>query len=687
MATPHPLIDEQHTPDGIAVLALNSGRLNTLSRPLRIGLIDALDRCEADPAVRAVVVHGAQGVFSAGADLNEFDSGVGLSEPSLHRTIAEFLDGMSTPVVALIEGMALGGGLELALACHYRVATADAVLALPEVTLGLMPGAGGTQRLPRATDVRTALDLILTGRRVTADAFAEGRLISAFVGEDAAGDAIRFAERIVAQPAPRLRDVAIDTDEVRALLQLVERSTPAGPARSALDAVGSGIDDIDEGFAAELRLFRELATSEASSSRRHIFLAERAARRVQGIRDRGSAVGRVGIVGGGTMGRGIALAHALAGIEVVLVEAGEGERDASARALDRETRRADRSGDADLLLERIRLTTRMQDLADVDLVIEAVPEIMELKRDVFDRIVACVPAGTPIASNTSSLDIDVLGRECGRPEDVVGLHFFSPAHVMRLVEVVRGARTSDAVLATAISHVERLGKRPVVSAVAPGFIGNRILEAANREVGLMLLEGATAAGIDAALERWGMRMGPLRVLDLVGNDVPMLTRVAAGTADRLEWRVSAELVARGRLGVKTGAGWYRYEGRTPLPDAEVDAIVREVASAAGIPQVAIGEREIVERYVLALVNEGAAVLDEGVAARGGDIDVVFVDGYGFPADRGGPMHFADALGAPNVARIMARFARRPGGERWRPHPLIERTAAADRLLGEWSAVA
>jgi 3-hydroxyacyl-CoA dehydrogenase len=694
-----PLIEERPSSHGVVALTMRHGRLNTLVRPLRTELLDALDRAEHDESVRAVVLRG-DGVFSAGAELTEFDSGQGLAEPSLHATIADFLDEMSTPVVAAIEGMALGGGLELALACHYRVATPDATLGLPEVTFGFLPGAGGTQRLPRALGVTTGLDLMLQGTSVRAADVEGTALVAALLGEDPLADAVAFAAGVAGDPVPRLRDVALRDDDAEAFLSLAARSVRGDEPRAAIvAAVAAGLDDVDQGFAQEQRLFRELADTEGASARRHLFLAERAARRRPKRDGAGAADAvkppavRVGVVGGGTMGRGIALAHALAGLQVVVVETDAERRDAAERAIAADAERTARSSRkpgrrpvaADELVARIACTTELADLRDADLVIEAVPEIMALKRDVFTRLDALLPSGAVLATNTSSLDVDEIAATTSRPEDVVGLHFFSPAHVMRLLEIVRGSRTSPATLAFALSHAEALAKVPVVSGVAPGFIGNRIQEASSREVGLMLLEGATPSQIDGALERWGMRMGPLRVLDLVGNDVPMLTRRATGTADALEWAPAAALVERGRLGVKTGRGWYRYDDGSAQHDTEVIEMVADLARAAGVAPREHTDREIVERAVLSMVGEGAAVLDEGVAARAGDIDVVFAHGYGFPSGRGGPMHFADTLGLRNVVRIMDRYARRAGGDHWAPHPLITQRAHTDEPLARWEA--
>ncbi len=690
MPTPREaLIEERRTDAGVLSLALRNGRLNTLTRGLRTALIQALDRAEEDDRVTAVVIHGGSGMFSAGADLNEFDSGAGLAEPSLHGTISDFLDGMRTPVVALLDGVALGGGLELALACHYRLATPHVLLGLPEISFGFLPGAGGTQRLPRALGLERGLSLMLTGDRIRAEEVGEGGLLDRIVRGDAPAEAIDFAAQVADAPVPRLRDIRMDGADTESLLAFAARSVRgSSPREAVVAAVSAGVRDIDKGFAEEQRLFRDLAASEGAAARRHLFLAERAARRAPVSVRTSDRPEIIGIVGGGTMGRGIALAHALAGFTVRLVEAGEPQLTATIAALAVDAERASRSRKGptksrDELLSLISATADMNHLADVDLVIEAVPEIMDIKVDVFRRLDAIVRPGAILATNTSSLDVDEIAAVTGRAQDVVGLHFFSPAQVMRLLEVVRGARTSDDVLAVVLGHADRLGKVPVVSGVGPGFIGNRILEASNREVGLLLLEGASPGQIDSAMRGWGMRMGPLQVLDLVGNEVPMDARRATGDAAALEWRVASELVDRGWLGVKSGRGWYRYDGSTPMPDPEVDTVIREVADAAGIARRELSETEIVERTILAMINEGAAVLEEGIASRASDIDVVFANGYGFPTERGGPMHFADSMGLRNVVRILDRFAGRPGGERWRPRALLEHCVTSDEALSGW----
>ena len=687
LSSPSTLIEERLASGGVLTLELRNGRVNTLTRPFRTQLIDALDRAEHDSAVRVVVLRG-DGVFSAGADLHEFDSGEGLAEPSLHGTINTFLDGMSTPVVAVIEGVALGGGLELALASHYRIAAADSIVGLPEIGFAFIPGAGGTQRLPRAVGVERALVMMLEGARVAATELADTDLIDELVADvrdlDAAVSA--FAERIADASPRRLRDVMLDADRTQALLDIAARGANTQWTASLVEAVRAGVVDFDHGVAEEQRLFAQLADTDTAAARRHLFLAERAARRTPGgtVGTEGlPRMERVSVIGGGTMGRGIAIAHALAGITVDVIEVDDAAASMTTAALANDIERAARRSplSAESIRARLSVGADRDVLAEADLVIEAVPEVFELKSTVLAGAFQRMRDGAVLATNTSSLDVDALAQKLPAPDSLVGMHFFAPAYVMRLVEVVRGAATSDRVLATTMRHASRLGKVPVVSGVGPGFIGNRILEAANREVGHLLLEGAAVDEIDGALEGWGMRMGPLRVLDLVGNDVPMLVREAQGTADAIEWSPTRALIQHGWLGVKSGRGWYRYDGGRAQVDPKVESLLASLRAQNGADGSGVPTREtIVDRVVLALVNESAAVVREGIAARGGDIDVVFAEGYGFPADRGGPMHYADRRGLANVVRVMERFARQLGAERWTPDPLLRERAAAGRTL-------
>ena len=654
-----------------AVVLMDNQPVNCLDRALRTDLLGVLEEVEHDSAVAAVVLAGAGRTFSAGADLAEFDRGEALLEPSLHLTITGMLDGMRTPVVAAIHGTALGGGLELALACHYRLATPDTRLGLPEITLGLIPGAGGTQRLPRAVGFEEALNLILGGSPVTGTVARKLGLVDEVVDGDLVGTAVRFAERVQLTAPPRLRDVEVRSPERAGLIAFARRA--AGRNRAALpgtdyalDALAATARPFDDGLATELRLFQTLCASTVARAFRYRFLAERRASRVKATGSRLPQVATAAVIGGGTMGRGIALALLAAGISVVVVETAQDRADAAAAAiraeLDRGRLKPDRIG-------RFRSEVGLRHIGDADLVIEAVFEELTVKQAVFAEMDRHAKPGALLASNTSSLDLDAIAAVTGRPGDVVGLHFFSPADVMRLVEIIEGAATSADTLARAARLTRQLNKIGVVSGVGDGFIGNRVMDAYVRQAMILLSRGVPPDRVDAVLESWGMAMGPFRVLDLVGNDIPWQARQARG-ATGPEWWLADRLAERGRLGRKSGAGWYRYPQRTLNP--EVADLIAEWCRDPAV----ISDDEIVQRCVYALVNEAAAVMQDGVARRASDIDVVFLNGYGFPAERGGPLHHADHIGLDRVVRAMRRFA-------WTPTPLLTEYARHGLSITTW----
>ena len=654
-----------------AVVLMDNQPVNCLDRALRTDLLAVLEEVEHDPAVTAVVLTGAGRTFSAGADLAEFDRGEALLEPSLHLTITGMLDAMRTPVVAAIHGSALGGGLELALACHYRIATPDARLGLPEITLGLIPGAGGTQRLPRAVGFEAALNLVLDGRSVRGTEARELGLVDEVVDSDLVGTAVRFAERVELTAPRRLRDVEVRAPEREGLIAFARRAAarnraaPAGTS-SALDALAATALPFDEGLATELRLFQTLCASTAAPAFRYRFLAERRAGRVKTTGSRVPGVATAAVIGGGTMGRGIALALLAAGISVVVVETAQDRADAAAAAvraeLDRGRHRPEQVG-------RFRTEVGLHHIGDADLVIEAVFEDLAVKQVVFAEMDRHAKPGALLASNTSSLDLDAIAGATRRPADVVGLHFFSPANVMRLVEIVEGAATSADTLARAARITRQLNKIGVVSGVADGFIGNRVMDAYVRQAMILLSRGVTPDRVDAVLESWGMAMGPFRVLDLVGNDVPRQARQARGSTEP-EWWLADQVAERGLLGRKAGAGWYRYPQRTLNP--EVADLIAEWCPEPAV----IGDDEIVQRCVYGLVNEAVAVMQDGVARRASDIDVVFLNGYGFPAERGGPLHHADHIGLDRVVRAMRRFS-------WSPTPLLTEYARHGLSITTW----
>ncbi|MDQ1659772.1 MAG: 3-hydroxyacyl-CoA dehydrogenase, partial [Cryptosporangiaceae bacterium] len=572
--------------DSIAHLTIANPPVNCLSRPVRRALLEALENAEYDPAITAVVLTGDNGTFSAGADLAEFDNGEGLAEPTLHLTIAGFLDEMTTPVVAAIRGVALGGGLELALACHYRIAASDAQLGLPETTLGFMPGAGGTQRLPRAVGIELGSNLILSGRRLDGTEAHAAGLVDG-VGDDPH----EFAAGVAAvRPLPRLRDRSVDRHTGEPLLAAVAKATSRGPlatpgASFAIEALKAALGPFDAGLAREFQLFKELADSAEAQAFRYRFLTERRAGRVPGPRP--PAVRSAAVVGGGTMGRGIALALLAAGIRTQVVESDpERLREAIAAItadLDRSAARGRITAtEASTRIGRLSGAADLDELREPEIVIEAIFEDLAAKQHLFKDLDRIAGPGTILASNTSSLDLNEIAGATTAPERVVGLHFFSPANVMRLVEIVEGRSTSADVLARAAGLVRQLGKVAVVAQVGDGFIGNRMMDQYVRQAMLLLARGVPPERVDSALEAWGMAMGPLKVLDVVGNDIPWQARRAryGEASGGPEWELADEIYERGWLGRKSGRGWYDYEDpRAGSPNSELAALLAERANA------------------------------------------------------------------------------------------------------------
>jgi 3-hydroxyacyl-CoA dehydrogenase len=683
--------------DGVAVLAFANPPVNSLNHPLRQALVEALDRAAADTAARAVVLIGANGTFCAGADIKEFGTPATARAPSLLNVIAAFEDS-AKPVVAAIAGVALGGGLELALGCNYRVVHKDAKLGLPEVKLGLIPGAGGTQRLPRLIGVEAALNVMIGGEPVPAPLLAKTPLIDRLAEGDLLAAAVDFAVGVAAQarPHPRVRDRTVRDRDLEAVAQFarntVKSAFPALPAPLAcVDAVAAAATlPFEDGLAEERRLFTRLFTSPESRSLRHVFFAERAAARIDDVPE-GTPLRPVksaGVVGAGTMGTGIAINFLNAGLPVRLLEVGRETLDKGvARIRDTYAGQVKKGKlTLDKLEARMELlapTLDYADLAQCDIVIEAVFEDLGVKEQVFRALDAAAKPGAILATNTSTLDVNRLAGFTKRPQDVVGTHFFSPANVMKLLEVVRGAATAKEVLATVMSLAKTLRKTAVVSGVCDGFIGNRMIEQYSRQALFMLDEGAGVQQIDAAIEKFGFAMGPFRMSDLAGNDIgwQIRKRRRAERPDLEYSGVADALCDLGRFGQKTGAGWYDYRpgDRTAHPSAVVDELVAKHRASLGVPARTIDDREIVDRLVYALVNEGAAILEEQIAQRASDIDVVYLTGYGFPVHRGGPMFYADTVGLYAVVRRMRQLAANPHGDPgfWTPAPLLARLAAAD----------
>ncbi len=683
----------------VAVVVMDNPPVNGLGHALRVAVIDAVDAAMADPTVRAVVLTGSDRFFSGGADVREFGTPRAGLAPNL-LALLSVVEESPKPVVAAIAGACLGGGLELAMACHYRVALASASLGLPEVKLGLLPGASGTQRLPRLVGVQTALNMIVSGAPVAAARLKGSALLDEVVdGSDAAAlldAACALAERVAGQTIPRVRERRIDEPGAEAFIGFARNSVAAAsrhfPAPlKCVDAVAAAVRlPWAQGLKLERELFLGLMQTPESRALRHVFAAERAASKIADappdIRLR--TIHHVGVIGAGTMGGGIAMAMANAGLKVTLLETQQAALDRGLATIARNYEGTVKKGrlKPEAMAERLGRITPTLDyaaLADADLVVEAVFEDMAVKQAVFSQLDAVCKPGAILASNTSYLDVDRIAGFTGRPADVVGLHFFSPANVMRLLEIVRGAATAPDVLATSMALARRINKIAVVSGVCDGFIGNRMLARYGAAAAGLIDAGASPQQVDRALQDFGMAMGPFRVGDLAGLDIGWATRKrrAAESGQDLPAMVANRLCEAGRFGQKTGAGWYRYEAgkREPMADPVVAGMIDAHRAAIGVTPRCVDDDEIVQRCIYALVNEGARILDEGIAARASDIDIVYLNGYGFPLHRGGPMLHADIVGLPNVVRSLRRFAAEPGADpSWQPAPLLLRLAAEGR---------
>jgi len=680
--------------DGIAILKLDNPPVNSLGHELREALVAALERANADPGIKALVLIGSGAGFSGGADIREFGTPKALAHPNLRTVISEF-EGSIKPVIAAIGGVCMGGGLELALGCHYRVGAPGTRIALPEVKLGLLPGAGGTQRLPRVLGVEPALNMIVSGATVPSDKLRNTPLFDAFADGDLLESAVKFARRVSADglAGRRVRDVTLDMPNAEAFFQFARNTVKAvaGPYPAPLacvEAVAAAVEKpFDAGLKRERELFTTLMLSPESAALRHVFQAERAASHIQGVPDDTPVrtIAKVGVIGAGTMGGGITMSLINAGLPVVLLETKQDALDRGLANIRRNYQGALRKGTLNeaSLAQRLALITPTLDYAllrDVDLSIEAVFESMEVKRQVFGTLDEVVKQGAILASNTSALNLNEIANFTRRPQDVIGLHFFSPANVMRLLEVVRGAKTANDVLATAMRLSKTMGKIAVVSGVCDGFIGNRMLARYGAAAHDLIMAGALPHQVDAALQEFGMAMGPFRVGDLAGLDIgwALRKRRAAEFPGRDFSNVADDLCEAGRFGQKTGAGWYRYEAgsRHPIPDPQVTAIIEQYRRQRGIAPRSVGPQEIVERCVYALINEGARIIEDGIAQRSSDIDLVYLNGYGFPAYRGGPMFYADQTGLHEIVRALNSIAAQPGSDVgvWTPAPLLARLA-------------
>jgi 3-hydroxyacyl-CoA dehydrogenase len=689
----------------VAVITMSNPPVNGLGYDTRVGLTQGLEKANADAAVKAVVITGAGKAFSGGADIKEFGSAKATAEPNLLSVILA-VENSTKPVVAAVHSVAMGGGLELALGCHFRIAAPGTLVALPEVKLGLIPGAGGTQRLPRAIGVEPALNMIVSGEPVKSELLAQipGQKLfdkMASSPEALAEEALAFARSVAgtAQPFPLVRNLPCKHplgdayfQFARNMVKGMAKNFPA-PAK-CVDAVEAATKKkFADGMAYEREIFTNLMFTPECRALRHLFVAERAASKIPDVPDDTPKreIKSVAVIGAGTMGGGITMNFLNAGIPVKLLEMKQEAIDRGVATIKKNYEAQVKKGKLkqDKYEQRMALlstTLDYADLKDADLVIEAVFEEMGVKQKVFEKLDEVMKPGAILASNTSTLDVNKIASFTKRPQDVVGLHFFSPANVMKLLEVVRGAKTGKDVMATVMGVAKKIKKTAVVSGVCDGFIGNRMIEQYSRQAGFLLDEGATPQQVDKAIEKFGFAMGPFRMGDLAGNDIgwAIRKRRAQERPNMLYSRSADKLCELGRFGQKTGAGWYDYkEGkRDAFPSKLVEDLIAEHRKSLGITPRKISDEEIVQRLVFALVNEGARIVEEGIAARASDLDMVYITGYGFPIFRGGPMMYADQVGLFNVAQAMKRFAQNPHDDAkfWEPAPLLAKLAAEGKTF-------
>ena len=685
--------------DDVAVLTVDNPPVNPLSDGVRNGLYESLQKAEDDSSVKGVVLTGNGRAFIAGADISEFGGNV---EGKSLNEVFQKLEFCKKPVVAAINGIALGGGLETALCCNYRIIDKNAIVGLPEVNLGLLPGGGGTQRLPRLAGPSEALKMMLTGSHVPAQKALNLGIVDS-ISENVVNDSIKFIKGVAeeAKSHPKVRDLNEKMIEARGDDKvMLEAQAMAAKGRKGQFAPGQiikcveaaiNIDDFDEGLKKEGEYFLECLMHPQREAMIHIFFGERAASKISDVPKDTKImdIKKAGIIGSGTMGGGIAMCFANAGIPVHIIDQDEENLKRGISVIEK---------NYDFMVNKGRLTQEQKDsvfglvsssleykdLSECDIVIEAVYENLELKHEIFKSLDEHVKDGAILASNTSGLDIDSIASVTKRPEKVVGTHFFSPANIMRLLEVVRGEDTSDETLATVMSVGKRLKKASVVSLNAPGFIGNRMLFGYTAQANMLLLEGALPHQIDQALESFGLNMGPFRMMDLVGLDLGWRARKLGGKESPLHAKIGDELCEQNRFGQKNGAGYYNYsEGsRAPNPAPENEATYEKISSDNGFKRRDISDEEIVDRCMLALINEGADILHEGVAQRAADIDVVYINGYGFPIWRGGPMHHANAMGLNKVIEKLEKYQELTGNDVYKPSELLLKLAENGELLGE-----
>ena len=685
--------------DGVALLTVDNPPVNPLSDGVRTGLHDSLIKAEEDDSVVGVVLTGNGRAFIAGADISEFGGnveGVSLNE------VFQKLEHCSKPVVAAINGIALGGGLETALCCNYRIADKNAFVGLPEVNLGLLPGGGGTQRLPRLAGPSEALKMMLTGTHVPAKKALDMGIIDG-ISEDVVAESIEFVKEKAnsSENHPKVRDLNSKMIEARGDDKvLLEAQAMASKGRKGQFAPGQiikcveaaiNIDDFDEGLKKEGEYFIECLMHPQREAMIHIFFGERAASKISDVPKDTKVmdIKKAGIIGSGTMGGGIAMCFANAGIPVHIIDQDEENLKRGVSVIEKNYDFMVNKGrlspeQKDAVFGLVSSSLDYKDVADCDIVIEAVYENLELKHEIFKSLDEHVKDGAILASNTSGLDIDSIASVTKRPELVVGTHFFSPANIMRLLEVVRGEQTSDETLATIMAVGKKLKKAAVVSLNAPGFIGNRMLFGYTAQANMLLLEGALPHQIDQALESFGLNMGPFRMMDLVGLDLGWRARKLGGKESPLHAKIGDELCEQDRYGQKSGAGYYNYsEGsRAPNPAPENEATYEKISAENGFTRRDISDEEIVDRCILALINEGADILSEGVAQRAADIDVVYINGYGFPIWRGGPMHHANAMGLDTVIEKLEKYREITGNDVYKPSEMLVKLAQEGGRLGE-----
>ncbi|EHR71110.1 3-hydroxyacyl-CoA dehydrogenase [Burkholderiales bacterium JOSHI_001] len=685
----------------VAVITLNNPPVNGLGYATRAGIAAGLEKANADAAVKAVVITGAGKAFSGGADIKEFGKPEATAEPNL-LSLIKLCEASGKPIVAALHSVVMGGGLELALGCHYRVSAPGAAIALPEVKIGLVPGAGGTQRLPRVLGVETALNMIVSGEPVKSELLAAQpgqKLIDKVIDGDLLAGAIAFAVDVAdRRPLPLVRSLKLSHPNPDAYIQFARNTVKAmaknfpAPAK-CVDCVEQALKapNFEEGMRFELATFMGLMLTPESKALRHAFFGERAASKIPDVPESTPqrAIAKVAVIGAGTMGGGISMNFLNAGIPVTMLEMKQDALDRGVATIRKNYEAQVKKGKLkdDKYQQRMALLTTTlsyDEIKDADLVIEAVFEEIGVKEKVFKALDEVMKPGAILASNTSTLDVDKIASFTQRPQDVVGLHFFSPANVMKLLEVVRGAKTAKDVLATVMAVAKKIRKTAVVSGVCDGFIGNRMIEQYSRQAGFLLEEGASPAQVDKAIERFGFAMGPFRMGDLAGNDIGWAIRKRRYVEQpNLRYSKTADLLCEmGRYGQKTGAGWYDYQPgkRDAIPSEAVNKMVEDHRKALGITPRKISDDEIVHRLVYSLVNEGAKILEEGIASKASDIDMVYLTGYGFPLHRGGPMCYADTQGLFNVVQAMKRFAANPldDADFWQPAPLLAKLAAESK---------